>query len=50
MAQNEYSLDPVYTAKSFAAVLGLISDGVIGAGSRVLCTHGRECSNICLPK
>lgn len=40
MAQNEgHLLDPVYTAKSFAAVPGLISDGIIGAGSRVLYVH-----------
>ena len=40
MAQNEGHLfDPVYTAKSFAAVPGLISDGLIGAGSRVLYVH-----------
>ncbi len=40
MAQNEgHVLDPVYTAKSFAAVSGLISDGLIGAGSRVLYVH-----------
>ena len=40
MAQNEgHLLDPVYTAKSFAAVPGLISDGLIRAGSRVLYIH-----------
>jgi len=32
-------LDPVYTAKSFAAIPGLISDGLIGEGSRVLYIH-----------
>ena len=47
MAQNEdYLLDPVYTAKSFAAISGLISDGLIDAGSRVLYVHtgGRRLS------
>ena len=40
MAQNEgHLLDPVYTAKSFAAIPGLISDGLIGEGSRVLYVH-----------
>ena len=37
MARNEgYILDPVYTAKSFAAVPELISTGQIKKGSRVL--------------
>lgn len=37
MARNEgYILDPVYTAKSFAAVPALISTGQIKKGSRVL--------------
>ena len=40
MAHNEgHLLDPVYTAKSFAAIPGLISDGLIGAGSRVFYLH-----------
>ena len=40
MAKNEgHLLDPVYTAKSFAAIPGLISDGLIGEGSRVLYVH-----------
>ena len=32
-------LDPVYTAKSFAGVLGLVRDGVLRASQRVLFIH-----------
>ena len=40
MANHEgLMLDPVYTAKSFAAVPALINDGTIPAGSRVLFVH-----------
>ncbi len=40
MARKEgYILDPVYTAKSFAAVPGLLKDGWILPGSRVLFIH-----------
>lgn len=40
MAQREgIFLDPVYTSKSFAAVIGLVEEGVIAKGSRVLFVH-----------
>jgi len=40
MAQSEgHILDPVYTAKSFAAIPSLINDGSISEGSRVLFLH-----------
>lgn len=40
MAQYEgLFLDPVYTAKSFAGVLGLLEQGTIAPGSRVLFIH-----------
>ena len=40
MARSEgYILDPVYTAKSFAAVPGLLEEGFINKGSRVLFVH-----------
>jgi L-cysteate sulfo-lyase len=40
MARNEgLFLDPVYTAKSFAGVLGLLSEGKITPGMRVLFVH-----------
>ena len=40
MARKEgYILDPVYTAKSFAAVPGLLKEGFIPPGSRVLYIH-----------
>lgn len=40
MAREEgLFLDPVYTAKSFAGVVGLIEEGVIAPGSRVLYIH-----------
>jgi D-cysteine desulfhydrase family pyridoxal phosphate-dependent enzyme len=40
MARKEgYILDPVYTAKSFAAVSGLLKEGFIPPGSRVLFIH-----------
>ena len=40
MARTEgYILDPVYTAKSFAAVPGLLEEGFIKKGSRVLFVH-----------
>ncbi len=40
MAQREgLFLDPVYTAKSFAAVPGLLADGTLRPGMRVLFVH-----------
>ena len=40
MAQKEgLFLDPVYTAKSFAGVTGLLQEGTITAGMRVLFVH-----------
>lgn len=40
MAQNEgLFLDPVYTGKTFAGVLGLIKEGIISKGMRVLFIH-----------
>ncbi len=40
MARHEgLFLDPVYTAKSFAGVVGLVGEGVIAAGSKVLFLH-----------
>ena len=40
MAQQEgYILDPVYTAKSFAAIPGLLDEQYIRPGSRVLFVH-----------
>ena len=40
MAQNEgLMLDPVYTAKSFAAVPALVGDGTIPQGARVCFVH-----------
>jgi len=32
-------LDPVYTAKTFAGVLGLLEEGTIRPGNRVLFVH-----------
>lgn len=40
MAEREgYLLDPVYTAKAFAGLLGMVEDGRIHRGSRVLFIH-----------
>ena len=40
MARKEgFILDPVYTAKSFAAIPGLLTEGMISSGSRVLFIH-----------
>ena len=40
MARHEgLFLDPVYTAKSFAAVLGLVEEGTVAPGTRVLFVH-----------
>ena len=40
MARKEgFILDPVYTAKSFAAIPGLLTEGLIPSGSRVLFIH-----------
>lgn len=40
MAQSEgVMLDPIYTAKAFAAIPALVSDGTIPMGSRVLFVH-----------
>ena len=40
MAQNEgLFLDPVYTGKTFAGVLGLLKEGIISKGMRVLFVH-----------
>lgn len=40
MARSEgLFLDPVYTAKSFAGVLGLVEEGAIRPGARVLFVH-----------
>ncbi len=32
-------LDPVYTAKTFAGVLGLLEEGIIKKGQKVLMLH-----------
>jgi len=40
MAQTEgIMLDPVYTAKTFAGVLGLLEEGIIKKGQKVLMLH-----------
>ena len=40
LAEREgYLLDPVYTAKAFAGLLGMVEDGRLGRGSRVLFLH-----------
>jgi L-cysteate sulfo-lyase len=40
LARTEgYFLDPVYTAKAFDGMLGLIADGTVPRGSRVLFVH-----------
>jgi len=40
MAKKEgFILDPVYTAKSFAAIPGLLTEGMLPPGSRVLFIH-----------
>ena len=40
MAQTEGTmLDPVYTAKTFAGVFGLLEEGMIQKGQKVLMFH-----------
>ena len=39
LARDGYLLDPVYTAKAFAGLLGLVEGGRIARGSRVLFLH-----------